>query len=336
MIDRRTLIAILLIGFLVVPLVGEAQQQKIVKVGFLNPNSVAQDTWREPFRKALRDLGWIEGENLVIEWRYADGSPERLTELAADLVRLNVAVLVAPGNAAMAAQRATSTVPIVATYVSGPWLSELVSNFARPGANLTAISTFAYELAPKRLELLKQAHQRASRVAVLGVRGLRRPATSALNEGPELVSGRDKMIEAAKVLGVRVSFVEVKDASDYAAAFKTITDQRVDALFLDPDPVNFEQRGQICQFALAKRLSTITHLPAYLNAGCLISYGQNNFEMLRRTVVYVDKILKGTKPGDLPIEMPTKFELVINLKTAEVLGLTIPPLLLLRADRVIE
>ena len=328
--DRRdTVLALLALG--AAPLAAEAQQAaKVARIGYLSPNLAASPHLRDAFLQGLRDLGYVEGRNVVIEYRDAEGKLERLPTLAAELVALKVDVLFAGGGsrAAVAAKQATRTVPIVFTGVGDPVESGLVTSLARPGGNVTGLSSLGPELVGKRLELLKQAVPGVSRVAVLWQPG-------ALPERTE----KDilKEIEvAARALGVRPQFVEARGPADIDRAFSDMTRARAGALTVLPSNMFHREHRRLVDLAAKNGLPAVYPWRDYVDAGGLMSYGPNLADNLRRAATYVDKILKGAKPGDLPVEQPTKFELVINLKTAKAVGLTIPQSVLGRADEVIQ
>jgi putative ABC transport system substrate-binding protein len=278
------------------------------------------------FLSAMRELGWIEGKNVVFEGRYADNRLERLPALAEELVRLNVDVIVAIGTLApLAAKRATSTIPIVMAAAGDPLGSGLVASLAQPGGNVTGMSLMAPDLGGKRLELLKELLPRFARVAVLW---------NAANPYSANVFKETQV--AGRVLGVQVQSLEVRNPEDLDGAFEAARQQHPDALVSVEDPFTATYRKRITDFAIAARLPSLYGLREDANAGGLVSYGANLAELYRRAAGYVDKILKGAKPADLPVQQPTTFELVVNLKTARLLGLEIPPTLLARADEVIE
>jgi putative ABC transport system substrate-binding protein len=284
---------------------------------------------REAFLQGLRDLGYVESRNLVIEIRSAEGKLERLPALAAELVALKVDVILAGGTLpALAAKQATKTIPIVFASAIDPVTDGLVTSLARPGGNVTGLSAQAPELVGKRLELLKQALPGASRVAVLWQPGGlgERTAKDILKEAE--VAGR--------ALGVRLQFVEARGPADFDRAFLDMTGARAGALTVLGGTMLLNERRRLVDLAAKNRLPAMYGLREYVDAGGLMSYGSNNADLFRRAATYVDKILRGAKPGDLPVEQPTKFELVINLKTAKALGLTIPPSILGRADHIIE
>ena len=306
----------------------------IARIGYLNPNpATANPLLFEGFRQGLRDLGYVEGRNLLIEVRSAEGNSERLQVLAAELVALKVDVIVTGGGtlAALAAKRATGTLPIVFNSVGDPVTSGLVGNLARPGGNVTGLSNLAPELVGKRLELLKQAVPAIRRVAVLWQPG----GGGGERTDKDMRKGAD---DAARALGVQLQFVEARDPADIDRAFSDMSRARAEALIVLPYIMFFYERKRLVDLAARDRLPTVYSFRGYVevDAGGLMSYGPDLADMSRRAAAYVDKILKGTKPGDLPVEQPTKFELVINLRTAKQLGLTIPQSVLARADEVIQ
>jgi len=320
---RIGLAVALALSVLVAPLAAGAQQpEKVWRIGVLRIGSPG-DTSRETFRLALRDLGYVEGRNLVIEDRTADGRLNRLTGLAAELVHLHVDVIVASGVAgARAAKEATETIPIV-MLATDPVGAGLVGSLARPGGNITGVATLESELGSKRLERFKEAFPTLTRVAVLYD-----PTTSA--------TVVKEMEDGARQLKVQLQILEVRASEDLDRAFTKATEWRAAALSILASPFFQSQRVRIAKLAIEHRLPSMVPHRTYVEAGGLLSYGPDFRDLNRRISVFVDKILKGAKPADLPIEQPTKFELVINLKTAKALGLTIPQTLLLRADQVIE
>jgi len=329
MIDRRALIAGA-IAFSVAPLGAEAQQTaKIARIGFLAANLSASPHLREAFLQGLCDLGYVEGRNVVIEYRSAEGKLERLPAFAAELVVLKADVIVAgSAPAALAAMQATRTLPIVFAAVADPVTSGLVTSFARPGGNVTGLSILAPELVGKCLEQLTQAVPGISRVAVLWHPG-------AFGEGTE----KDMLKEAevaARALGVRFQFVEARGPADLDRAFADMTRARAGALTVLSSTMFLGERSRLVGLAAKNRLPAVYAWREAVDAGGLMSYGANLADLFRRAATYVDRILKGAKPGDLPVEQPTKFELVINLKTAKALGLTIPQSVLGRADGIIQ
>jgi len=331
MIGLRLVFSIsLLLGGLFSPLAPEAQQAaKITRIGYLLLNLAGGPDLHEAFRQGLRDLGYVEGRNLVIEYRDAEGKPERLPALAAELVALKVDVIVAPGTlTALAAKHATSSIPIVFPVATDPVKDGLVTSFARPGANVTGLSAFAPELVGKRLEQLKQAVPWLSVVAVLWQPGVAGEATDK-----EMLKGAEV---AGQALGVRLQVVEVRGPDDFDRAFSDMTRARAGALTVLGSAVLFNERRRLVDLAAKHRLPTMFPWRQGVDAGGLMSYGPHGPDLFRRAATYVDKILKGARPADLPVEQPTKFELVINLKTAKALGLTIPQSVLGRADHVVE
>jgi len=327
---RRTigLIVALAFGVLLAPPPPGAQSAgRIARIGVLGLGFPPSDVelQRSPFRQALGELGWVEGKNIVFESRYAEVNLDRLPALAAELVRLEVDLIVAGGAIAIrAAQQATSTIPIVMTGTGDPVRSGFVASLARPGGNITGVSSLQIDLTAKRLALLKEAVPGVSRVAVLAD-----PATPS--------SGMVQETEqAARALGVQLHILEVPEPSGLDAAFATLTTEPVDALMVLPSARFSEHRRQIVDLVAHRKLPAIYSNRGLVAAGGLMFYGSNAADLLRRTATYVDKILKGAKPGDLPVEQSMTFELVINLKTAQALGLTIPPSLLFQATEVIR
>jgi len=332
MIRGVAVIAILALSLLAAPLAAEAQQAaKVARIGYLSPNLATSPHLREAFREGLRDLGYVEGRNLVIEYRDAEGKVERLPALAAELVALKVDVIVAEGGntrVPLAATQATRTLPIVFASAADPVGSGLVTSLARPGGNVTGLSSLAPELVGKCLEQLKQAVPGVSRVAVLWQPG-------GFGERTE----KDMLKEAevaARALGVRLQFVEARGPEDFDRTFSDMTRARAGALTVLGSAMFFNERRRLVDLAAKNRLPAVYAQREFVDAGGLMSYGPDLADLLRRAATYVDKILKGTKSGDLPIEQPKKFELVINLKTAKALGLTIPQSVLGRVDEVIQ
>lgn len=326
----RRAIGFALALILVAPaLAAEAQDAgKVWRIGYLAAGPVELDrSWLAALQQGLRDLGYVEGKNIVIERRHAAGRVERLPELIAELVRLKVDVFVVYGSPAIdAAKKATSTIPIVMTVHADPVGAGLVASLSRPGGNVTGLSDLHAGTVTKRLELLKEAVHMASRVAVL------------LNPtNPTSVLQLKDLQAAAPALGVTVLSLEVKGPADIDRAFATIGKERLAALLVLAEPtVIGAHRRQIADLAVKRRIATIGTVREFADAGFLMSYGTNFHELWRRAATYVDKILKGANPGDLPIEQASKWELVINRKTATALGVTIPPSVLLRVDHVIE
>ena len=309
--------------------VAQAQQpKKIAKIGVLFPSTPAATARNiEAFRQGLRELGYVEGKNFVLELRYGEARAERISELARELVSLKLDVIVTATDMAIAAvKRQTQTIPIVMANSTDPVGTGFVASLARPGGNVTGNSIMSPELSGKRLELLMEAVPGLSRVAFLwnpDVRGA--------------VLDYKETEDAARSLGLQLQSVEVPRAEDFDRAFSAVTKERAQALIVPgQNPVGFANRGQIASFAQRNRLPSMYAQSEYVDAGGLMSYGPSTADLWRRAATYVDKILKGRKPADLPVEQPTKFELIINLKTANQIGLTIPPNVLARADKVIK
>jgi putative ABC transport system substrate-binding protein len=322
---RRQFIA-LLCGAATWPIAARAQQPaKTPTIGFLGastPSSWSQ--WTAAFVQRLRELGWIEGRTVAIEYRWAEGREERFTEIAAEFVRLKVDVIVTSGGAVPAAMQMTSAIPIVFGSANDPVGSGLVASLARPGGNVTGLSNQAPELTGKRLDILREVVPGLRRLAIMGNSG---NASVALE--------MDEVQTLARSLGFDATAVEIRRAQDIAPAVERLKD-RADALYVASEPLVVGNRIRINTFALAARLPMISTGRDQIEAGGLMSYGPNIPDLFRRAGDYVDKILRGAKPGDLPVEQPTKFDLTLNLITARALGLTIPPTLLARADEVIE
>jgi ABC-type uncharacterized transport system substrate-binding protein len=328
--NRRTFVGTLAIGLLAAPLAAEAQQPaKVPRIGYLAPSLAANPQNHEAFRQGLRDLGYVEGGNVVLEYRDAEGKPERFPALAAELVALKVDVIVAPTTlAAVAAEQATRTIPIVFATAGDPVTSGLVISLARPGGNVTGLSILAPELVGKRLELLTQAVPGVSRVAVLW-----HPGGMGERMDKDMAKEADA---AARALGVRLHFVEARGPADFERAFSDVTRGHAGALTVLGSTMFSDERRRLVDLAARNRLPAVYTSKEFVDAGGLMAYGPNVADLYRRAATYVDKILKGATPTDLPVEQPTKFVLVVNLKTAKALGLTIPPSLLLRADEVIR
>jgi putative ABC transport system substrate-binding protein len=280
----------------------------------------------DSFRRSLLELGWVEGRNIALESRLAEVNLDKLPDLAAELARLNVAVIVADGDPAIrAAKQATRTIPIVIVAVGDPVREGLVASLARPGGNITGLTSISAELSGKRLELVKETFRKVRRVAVLW-----NPANSSnALEFTEMEAG-------ARALGLKLQSLKAQGPDDFPAVFAAAAKDRADALIVVRDTVIDSHHFQILDFAVEKRLPLIHGEAQFIEAGGLMSYGPSRVELFRRAAYYVDKILKGTKPADLPVEQPTKFELVINLKAAKQIGLTIPQSILYRADKVIK
>jgi ABC-type uncharacterized transport system substrate-binding protein len=306
----------------------EAQQPtKLARIGHLDATSPSTNPNRnEAFRQGIRELGYLEGKNIVIEWRFADGKADRLPALAAELVRLKVDVIVSGGSTAtQAARKATSTIPIIMSQDNDPVANGFVASLARPGGNITGLATLRSELSGKRLELLTEIVPKLRRVAVLG---------SSTNPG-NAQSLRETEV-AAGAFGVKLQYLDVLGPKDIESAFGAANNGRADAVLVLASPVLNSHRMQVVELAANRRLPAVYDRRDFGEAGGLMTYGVSVADLDRRAATYVDKILKGAKPADLPVEQPTKFELVINLKAAKQIGLTIPPNVLARADRVIR
>ncbi len=306
----------------------QAQQPtNIPRIGYLEAVSPSISAVRsEAFRQGLRELGYVEGKNIVTEYRYAEGKRDRLPALAAELVRLKVDVIVTAGaSATRAAKKATSTIPIVMAQDSDPVGKGVVASLARPGGNITGLSTLAPEISGKQLELLKEILPKLSRVAVLGTST--RPGNAQALREVKLAAGAFK---------VELRYLDVLDPKKIETAFGAARKERADAVLVLAGRILTSHRTQIVELAVKSRLLAIYPFPVYVEAGGLMSYGVRRSDLFRRAATYVDKILKGANPAELPVEQPTKFELVINLKTAKALGITIPPTLLLQATKVIK
>ena len=325
MMDRRAFIIVMGECILAAPLVAEGQQSSRPRIAFLlmGSSQAGLTSAFDAFREGLRELGWSENENIAIEYRWAGESPHRLPELAVDLVRLKVDIIIGSTPGVRAAQHATTSIPIIMCIADDAVKQGFVSNLARPGGNITGMASFA-ELAGKRLELLREATPRVSRVALLW-----NPPGSI----PDYMTATQT---AARSLGVTLQAVEVRTAADFGGAFASILKQRAEALVVGPGQFLFSHQRRVVEFSATNHLPSIYAWKDPVIAGGLMAYGINIPQAYRRAAYYVDKILKGTKPGDIPVEQPTKFDLVINLKTAKVLGLTIPQSVLLRADQVIQ
>ena len=325
--DRRTFVAGL-VAFGIAPLAAAAPQTaKVARVGVLASSTRANfEPSVNVFRDALHAAGWLEGQNLTLDVRYPGERYARLPELATELIGLKVDVLVSLGTpATLAAKRATTTIPIVMESLSDVVSIGLVPNLARPGGNITGMSGFAPELSGKRLELIREILPRADRIAVLANRA--NPATAPVLRATE---------SAAQRLRMKLHIREVRQPTELRAAFETMRRERTDALVLVADPLLFSEMPSIVELAARDRLPAVYETRLFAEAGGLLSYGPLPQERFQRMAVYVDRILRGARAGELPVEQPTKFELVINLKTAKALGLTIPQSILLRADQVIE
>jgi ABC-type uncharacterized transport system substrate-binding protein len=306
----------------------EAQQpKKVPRIGYLGATSRSTNPARiEAFRQGLSELGYVEGKNIVIEYRFAEGKLDRFPALASELVRLKVDVVLTGGPiATRSAKQATATIPIVMAYDDDPVGSGFVTSLARPGGNITGLSTLAPEISGKQLELLKEVVPKVSRVAVLG---------NAIQPGnPQALR---EINLAADAFGVQLQYLEIQAPKDIGTAFQAASKGRADAILVMASPITFSQRRQVADLAVKVRLPTIYSRPEYVEDGGLVFYGVSYTDLFRRAATYVDKILKGTKPNELPVEQPKKFEFIINLKAANQIGLTIPPNVLVRADKVIK
>jgi len=321
---------IVLLGVATVGLrAGHAQSTRNVprKIGMLSPFSRSDsEAWRTAFRQGLRELGWVEGENVQIEYRYADGKSERLPELVNDLIQQQIELMVVAVNTdAIVAAKATKTIPIVMASAGDPVAAGLINSLAKPGGNVTGLSQMATDLAAKRLALLKEVAPNLSSVGVLW-----NP-----RDGTSSITWQDIQLPARR-LNIELHSLEVKIFDELDGAFTKATDAKVGALYALPAPIFVENEKQIADFATQSRIPSIFHLPEFVRLGGLMAYGPDRVDLFRRAATYVDKILKGANPGDLPVEQPTKFELVINLKTAKAIGVTVPPALLTSADQIIE
>jgi ABC-type uncharacterized transport system substrate-binding protein len=326
---KAGVVSVLLVMLLAVVVIAEAQQPtKVPRIGYLVTSSLSPNSARiEAFRQGLRALGYIEGKNIVIEWRSAEGKADRLPSLATVLVRLKSEVIVTGGPLpTRAAKEATTTIPIVMTQDPDPVANGFVASLSRPGGNITGLSTLAPELSGKQLELLKEIIPKFSRIAVLGTST--QPGTAQRLRETEL---------AAEAFGVKLQYLDIQGPKDIETAFRAASKKRADAvLVMVAGGVTVSHRTQITDLAVKTRLPAIYNSAENVEAGGLMSYGVNFTDQARRAATYVDKILKGANPGELPVEQPKKFELIINLKAAKQIGLTIPPNVLVRADRVIK
>jgi len=329
---RRAFMAIIAGGLLAAPVAVQAQQPaRVPRIGFLISGSLESPEAKasiDLFRQGLRDHGYLEGQNLLIEYRGADGIIERLPGLATELARLKVDLIVAVATpAGRAAREATTTIPIVVVAMGDPVADGLVGSLARPGGNLTGTTFLGPRLVPKQLELLKEALPRASLIAIL-----RHPGAFAESTTRDMLKETEA---AARTLRMRLHFAEMRAPDELERAFSTLTREHPAALVVFPSTVLFAERSRIVALAVKHRLPSVFNNRQAVELGGFMAYGVSLPELIRRTGTYVDKILKGARPADLPVEQPTRFELVINLKTAKALGLTIPPSLLQRADQVI-
>jgi len=324
---QAILTIILTIALLTAALAADAQQAgKVHRIGFLRYLRCPDNPGSEYLRKGLRELGYVEGRNIIIECRESPGKAGRLPDLAAELVRRNVDVLVTEGTpASLAAKQTTSALPIVMVYVGDPVASGLVANLARPGGNLTGLTVLAPEIIRKDLELLKEVAPQISRVSVW---------MDATNPGQTLPD--EEMGAAARLLGIRPQRINLRTATDLDRTFAETLRRRAEALLVYPLPITLSDVRKIAEFAVKNRLPTVTIHPPFAREGLLMSYSASIPDQYRRAATYVDRILKGAKPADLPVEQPTTFELIVNMKTAKELGLTIPSAVLTRADEIIQ
>jgi putative ABC transport system substrate-binding protein len=325
---RRIVIWLLTTVFLASASFAEAQQaKKVARIGFLSFGSGSSMADRvDAFRQGLREHGYIEGQNIFLEYRYAEGNQNRLREFAAELARLKVDAIVTGGSiATRPAKEATNAIPIIMAYDFSPVESGIVASLARPGGNITGLTSLAAELSAKRLELLKEAVPKLTRVAVF-VNPSEASYAKALKECETV----------AKSLGLSLQSLKVRSPEDIDIGFQAATKNRAGALMVMGDPVTFTNRKRVVDLVIKNRLPSIHGQIQFVEAGALMAYGADEADMYRRSATFVDKILKGAKPADLPVEQPIKFEFIINLKAAKQIGLTIPPNVLARADRVIK
>ena len=318
---RREFITLLGSAAAAWPLAARAQQAgKLPTIGF--EAAPSSSPWTAAFVQRLRELGWIEGRTIAMEHRWSEGNPARQAEIAAEFVRLKVDVIVSTSIGVPTFKQATEVIPIVFALGTDPLGGGVIASLARPGGNVTGLSTLSTDIASKRLELLREA-----------VPGIRRLAVFANAGNPQAVLEVDEVKAAARMLGIEIASLEIRRAQDIASAFEAL---KADALYVVGDALVYSNRTRILTFAHSARLPTISHSRFYVEAGGLMSYGPNFSDQFRRAAELVDKILRGTKPGDIPVEQSSRFELVVNLTTAKALGLTIPDSFLLRADEVIE
>ena len=324
--SKKIILTMLAAAMLAIVNLSQAQQpKKVPLLGYQSAGSSSGER-EKAFRQGLRELGYVEGQNIVIEWRFADGKPDQVPRNAAELVRLKVDLIVTDGSTdTRAAKAATSTIPIVMANDSDPVGTGIVASLARPGGNITGLATLSAELNGKRLELLKETLPRLSHVVALRGPG---PQRSAVTQKETEV--------AARSLGLKLQFQDAKAPDDLDRAFEAVTKARTGALMVIVGPFGSASRKRIVEFAVKSRLSAIYYRQVFVEDGGLMSYDANPNDLARRAAVFVDKILKGAKPADLPVEQPKKFELIINLQTAKQIGLTIPPNVLVRADSVIR
>jgi putative ABC transport system substrate-binding protein len=325
--DRRAFISLVGGSMLARPLAIEAQPAgKVPRVGYLFYGSPGPSREIDAFRQGLHELGYIEGQSIAVEYRFASGQIERYPGLAAELVRMNVDVIVAPATPqALAAKQATSSIPIVFVLVADAVGAGLITNFARPGGNITGLTSSSAELGGKRLELLKEMVPKASRVAIL---------YNPTDRSNVLIL--KQLQESVPSLGLILQPLEVREAREFEGALVAMTRLRADAMFGTPGALTFEHKKVLVDLVAKHRIPAMWGHRSFVDAGGLMSYAVNLYDQNRQAAVFVNKILKGAKPGDLPVEQPTKFEFVVNLKTAKTLGLTIPQTLLFQANEVIE
>jgi putative tryptophan/tyrosine transport system substrate-binding protein len=324
---RREFLTVIGGGVAALPHVTRAQQGPTRKIGFLGvSNPAAQKEWTAAFVQRLRELGWIEGQNLVIEYRWAEGRTERFAPIVAEFISLNVNAIVTAGTAAtLAAKRATTTIAVVFATAGDPVATGLVASLPRPGGNVTGLSNQAHDLAAKRMEIMREMLPGFGRLAILA------------NIGSPLAVLQAAEAKATAVkLGIEAATLEIKVSDDIAPAFSDVTKRRSQALYVVNEPLTFNHRARIAELALQARVPTMHDIREHVDAGGLLSYGPNFPDLYRRAAVHIDKILRGLKPADIPVEQPTKFDLIINVKTAKALGVNTPPMLLARADEVIE
>jgi putative ABC transport system substrate-binding protein len=324
---RKILLCLLTTVLMITGAAQAQQQRKVPRIGYLAATSPSINPARfEAFRQGLRDLGYMEGKNIVIEWRFAEGKSDRLAAFADELVRLKVDVIVSGGSTAtQAAKEATSTIPIIMSQDNDPVRNGFVASLARPGGNITGLATLRSELSGKRLELLTEIVPKLSRVAVLG---------SSTNPG-NAQSLKETEV-AAGAFGVKLQYLDVLSTKDIETVFGTASNGRAEALLVLASPVINSRRTQVVELAAKRRLPALYDRRDFGEAGGLMTYGVRVTDLDHRAATYVDKILKGAKPGDLPVEQPTKFEFIVNLKAAKQIDLIIPPNVLARADRVIR
>ena len=327
MIGRINISLVVIFLFFAVSLADAQQTKNVPRIGFLGGSSAsAYSGFIDAFRKSLRDLGYVEGQNIAIEYRYADGKRDRLSDLSADLIRLKVDVILVSGSLAIGAlKNATKRIPIVMTTVEDPVAQGFVDSLARPGGNITGLTNLAPELSGKRLELVKETLPKIDRVAVLW---------DPVGPGPAVAFKETQAV--APPMGLQLQSLEIRSPNDFEGAFKAAIAERSGAVIVLQSFLTNAHRRRIVDLALTHRLPGMYTQMEYVEVGGLMSYAPSYTAIYGRAATYVDKILKGTKPADLPVEQPMKFELVINLKTAKQIGLTIPPNVLARADRVIK